>query len=109
MKPDGTYTVEELLRICTDQLQSWERKKLSELLYPDLIKESIREMNISEIENLTGYYVYDEEQESDIDDFGTEELIEELEERLCYGRISISDRNDLMDILKNAKVYEKTK
>ena len=106
MKPDGTYTVDELLQICTDQLQSWERKELSEMLYPDLIKESIREMSISEIEDLTGYYVYDEEQE-DIDNFSTEDLIERLDNRLSWESIREDDHNKLINMAKNAKIWHR--
>lgn len=107
MKPDGTYTVEELAEICDSQLQSWEREQLSERITDvGYIRDTIRNMTIDELEDITGYYIYDEEQESDIDDFSTEELMDELEERLCYCRISVGYRDNLINALKDAKVYD---
>lgn len=50
MKPDGTYTVDEILQICNDQLQSWERKYLADKLIDySFINEKIANMDPEDI------------------------------------------------------------
>ena len=68
MKIDGTYTVQELLNICNEQLQSWERKELAEKL------------------------TYDEPEGADIEDFDTNDLITELEDRFHWRTITKNDK-----------------
>ena len=106
MKPDGTYTVDEILQMCNDQLQSWERQELAEKLGTDIIYSIIRDMSINELANITGYYVSDDEPESDIDEFGTNELIDELEDRLSWQHIFATDRDKLIKIAQGAKIIE---
>lgn len=57
MKPDGTHTVDELLQICNDELQSWEREKLADkLITGDILRSIISDMDPDDIANITGYY-----------------------------------------------------
>ena len=65
MKQDGTYTVDELLEICNTQLQSWEREELAERLIPgsDVISR-IQNMSAEELNNVTSYYVFDDERDA---------------------------------------------
>ena len=52
MKPDGTYTVDEILQICNDQLQSWERQELAKKLAKDSVYSAIRNMDKYELVEL---------------------------------------------------------
>ena len=82
MKIDGTYTVQELLNICNEQLQSWERKELAEKL------------------------TYDEPEGADIEDFDTNDLITELEDRFHWRTITKNDKERLERMIENVNVLE---
>lgn len=104
MKPDGTYTVEELLSICYNQLQSWEREELAQKLGTDFINSAIRDMSADQLEDITGYYVYEEEPQFDIDEeLSTSELVDELEDRLSWQSIFESEKKRLVKILETVK------
>ena len=107
MKPDGTYTVDELLQICDNQLQSWERVELANKLSSCFINQIIRDMSIDKLENITGYYIYDEEPEFDIDEeLTTEDLIDALEDRLSWQSITKRDKKRIVEIAKTAQTWD---
>ena len=107
MKPDGTFTVAELLEICNTQLQSWERDELADkLITYDRIADEIRDMDPSDISYLTGYYFAKEEPEPDINDFSTSDLIEELQYRLRWMSITKNDRESLLKTVTNASILD---
>ena len=98
MKPDGTYSVQELLDICFSQLQSWEREDLADKLIPcSVAYQKIKTMDPDEIADVTGYYcAYDEPDadEFELDDYRTESLVAELVER--------GDTDDLLQAIDEA-------
>lgn len=107
MKPDGTYTVDEILQICNDQLQSWERRELAEKLGMDIIYPIVRNMSINELENITGYYIYEDEPEFDIDEeLSTCDLIDELEDRLSYMSITKKQKKLLKTMAETAVTWD---
>lgn len=107
MKPDGTYTVDEILQICNDQLQSWERQELVEKLGMYFINSAIRDMSADELSDISGYYVYEEEPEFDIDDeLSTRDLIDELENRLSYYSITQKQKKQLTTMAKTAETWD---
>lgn len=107
MKPDGTHTIEEILEMCNTELQSWERSELAEKLDPiEHYYRQIRNMDIEELENITGYYIYDEKPEPDIDDFSMGDLINEIVDRLRWCSIFESDKIYLLDAIHNAKTIK---
>ena len=107
MKPDGTYTVDELLQICDNQLQSWEREELAEKLAQYIISQMIRDMSIEELEAITGYYCYEDEPEFDIDEeLTTEDLIDALEDRLSWQSITKRDKKRIVEIAKTAQTWD---
>ena len=107
MKPDGTYSVEEILKICNEQLQSWERQELAEKLSKDFIISTIRNMSAEYLESITGYYVYEEEPEFDIDEeLSTDELIDELEDRLSWQSIFTTDKRRIIEMTKKIRTFD---
>ena len=107
MKPDGTYSVDEILQICNDQLQSWERQELAEKLGTDIIYSLIRDMSINVLESITGYYIYEDEPEFDIDEeLSTSDLIDELEDRLSYLSITQKQKERLKTIAAIARTFD---
>lgn len=105
MKPDGTYTVEELAEICNSQLQSWEREQLAKKIVEEgYIRDIIRNMTIDKLEDITGYYIYDDEPTKEIEDFDTDNIIDELEVRLCWMSITVDCKNKLLRMANDAKV-----
>ena len=107
MKPDGTYTVDEILQICNDQLQSCERQELAEKLDSDLIYSIIRNMDADELADISGYYVYEDEPEFDIDEeLSTDDLINELEDRLSYQSITHKQKKLLKTMAKTAGTWD---
>ncbi len=107
MKPDGTYSVDEILQICNDQLQSWERQELAEKLETDFINSIIRNMSADELEDISGYYVYEDEPEFDIDEeLSTCDLIDALEDRLSYVSITQKQKKLLKTMAETAKTWD---
>ena len=107
MKPDGTYTVDEILQICNDQLQSWERQELIEKLGMDFINSVIRNMSADELADVSGYYVYEDEPEFDIDEeLSTYDLIEELNDRLSYMSITQKQKKLLKIMAETATTFD---
>lgn len=107
MKPDGTYTVDEILQICNDQLQSWERQELAEKLGTDIIYSVIRDMSINELENITGYYIYEDEPKFNIDEeLSTSDLIDELEDRLSYVSITRKQKKLLKTMAETSGTWD---
>ena len=101
MKPDGTYTVDEILQICNDQLQSWERQELAEKLGTDFIYPAIRDMSADELADVSGYYVsVDEPEEIEVIDFSLSEIINGLDYKLSYMKLSKSQKESLADMIK---------
>lgn len=109
MKPDGTYTVDEILQICNDQLQSWERDKIC----VELLK-NCSDNNLSEffsrytpeyISLITGYYVSDEEpaKEKEIEDFMLHEIINGLIDKLHYITLKPEHRDLLLKAIEDNK------
>ena len=107
MKPDGTYTVDEILQICNDQLWSWERQELAEKLGTDFINSIIRNMSADELENVSGYYVYEEEPEFDADEeLSTCDLIDMLVNRLSYVSITQKQKKLLKTMAETAETWD---
>ena len=107
MKPDGTYTVDEILQICNNQLQSWERDELAKKLTPDIVYQNIRNMDADELADISGYYVYEDKPEFDIDDeLSTSDLIDELEYRILYDSITKKQKKRLTTMAKTAKTWD---
>ena len=90
MKPDGTYTVDEILHICNEQLQSWERDKICAELLKDCSDNQLSDFfsryTPEFISRITGYYVSDEEpeEEKEVEDFMLYEIIDGLIDKLYY-------------------------
>lgn len=107
MKPDGTYTVDEILQICNDQLQSWERQELAEKIIGDgFVGQAIKEMNADTLADISGYYVYKDEPEFDIDELSTSDLIDELEDRLSYVSITRKQKKLLKTMAETAGTWD---
>lgn len=107
MKPDGTYTVNELLQICNDELQSWEREELADkLITGDMIHSIISAMEPDDIADITGYYCAEDEPEKDIEEFDTSDLIDELESRLNWCSISKREKQQLLRMAENARIFD---
>ena len=103
MKQDGTYTVQEILAVCEQQLQSWERAELADALmdYPTLC-EKIRCIKPYELADITGYTIYENEPDDvDLFDISTSDLVDELVERDEVEKIL--DELPEKDILKYVK------
>ena len=105
MKPDGTPTVEEVCAMM-EQLQSWERAQVIEKVSINA-RELLGYFSAEEIESATGYYVYEEEPETDeqevIEDASSTDLISELlfrdEEELILDHLDIE--TDIIPYLEN--------
>lgn len=107
MKPDGTHTIEEILEMCNNELQSWERDELGDRLATgDFFYRKIRNLSIMELESITGYCIYDEEPEPDLEDFDTGDLITEIVDRLRWLSIFESDKDVLLKAIQNAKIIK---
>lgn len=73
-------TLEDIKKLIEENLMSWERMALAESLCTK--KELLTECTIDEIEDMTGFYVFDEKpEEKKIRDFDTWELVDELKRR----------------------------
>lgn len=93
--------------MCNTELQSWERSELAEKLDPvDHYYRQIQNMSIEKLESITGYYIYDEEPEPDIEDFDMDDLITEIVDRLRWQSIFESDKICLLDAIHNAKIIK---
>lgn len=107
MKPDGTYSVEEILQICNDQLQSFERDKICVELLKDCsdyqLSDFFSHYTPEYISTITGYYVSDEElkEEKEIEDFTLHEIVDGLIEKLYYLTLTTKDRDRLLKAIKN--------
>ena len=99
MKPDGTYTVDEILQICNDQLQSWEREELVEKLGMDFIYSVIRNMDVDELANVSGYYVYEDEPEPDLECVDIEDLIDTLEEEINFTTLTKREERRIRNLI----------
>lgn len=77
MKPDGTHTIDEVLKICNDELQSFERDSICAKLLrdtsQDVLVDFFQYYPPEYISTITGYYVYYTERydvsEMDVGDF----------------------------------------
>ena len=103
MKPDGTYTVDEILQICNDQLQSWEREELVQKLGTEgLIRSIINEMDADELAYISGYYVSeDAPEEKEVEDFTLHEIINGLAYKLSYMKLNSKQKKSLLDAINN--------
>lgn len=107
MKPDGTYTVDEILQICNDQLQSWEREKICVELLKDCSDNQLSEFfshyTPEYISAITGYYVSDEkpEGEKEVVDFTLHEIIDGLINKLDYIELEPKDRDRILEAIEN--------
>ena len=73
-------TLEDIKKLIEENLMSWERMALAESLCTK--KELLAECTIDEIEDMTDFYVSDKEpEETDIKEFDTWELVDELKRR----------------------------
>ena len=113
MKPDGTYTVDEILQICNDQLQSWERDKICGELLKGCSDEQLFDIfsrcTPEYISRITGYYVSDEEpeeEEKEVEDFMLYEIIEGLIDKLYYTTLKPEDRDRLLKAIEDNKEGE---
>ena len=107
MKPDETYSVDEILQICNDQLLSWERQELVEKLGTDIIYSIIRDMSINKLETITGYWIYKDEPNFDIDEeLSTSDLIDKLDKRLSYVSITQKQKKLLKIMAKTATTWD---
>lgn len=109
MKPDGTYTVDEILQICNDQLQSWERDKICGELLKDCSDKQLSDFfqyfTPEYISHITGYYVSDEEPEEgkEVEDFMLREIIDGLIDKLYYTILKPGDRDRLLKAIEDNK------
>ena len=109
MKPDGTYTVDEILQICNDQLQSWERDKICVELLKDCSDNQLSEFfsryTPEYISIITGYYVSDvkPEEEKEIEDFMLYEIINGMIDKLHYITLTPKDRDRLLKAIEDNK------
>lgn len=106
MKPDGTYTVDEILQICNDQLQSWERDDLCTALLKCCSDKQLSDFfshyTPKYISTITGYYVSDEEpKEKEIGDFTLNEILNELSCKLDYLKLAPSQREKLLKAMNS--------
>ena len=106
MKPDGTYTVDEILQICNDQLQSWERDKIcAESLKgcsDNQLSDFFSRYTPEYISLITGYYVSEEEPENgeiEIEDFSLHEIINGLIDKLYYLSLKPKDKDRLLNAI----------
>ena len=85
MKPDGTHTVQELLEIINNELQSWERAELADKLTDySMICDYVRQMDRSELAEITGYWWQENEPDPNdfiIDDYTDDTIIFEVMHR----------------------------
>jgi len=71
------------------------------------INSVIRDMSADELSDISGYYVYEEEPEFDIDEeLSTSDLIDELENRLSYDSITQKQKKRLTTMAKTAKTWD---
>lgn len=109
MKPDGTYNVDEILQICNDQLQSWERDQICAELLNDCSDNQLSEFfshyTPEYISAITGYYVSDEkpEGEKEVEDFMLYEIIDGLIDKLHYLKLKPKDRDRLLKAIEDNK------
>ena len=107
MKPDGRYTVDEILQICNDQLQSWERGDLCTVLLKccsdNQLSDFFSHYTPEHISTITGYYVSDEEpeEEKEIGDFSLNEILNELSYKLGYLKLAPSQREKLLKAMNS--------
>lgn len=103
MKPDGTYNVDEILQICNDQLQAWEREELAEKLTDySFIEERIANMDPEDISDITGYYFRDTEpEEKEVEDFLLCDIIDGLVFKLGYMKLRPSQREELLKAMNS--------
>ena len=89
-------TLEDIKKLIEETLMSWERMALAESLCTK--KELLAECTIDEIEDMTGFYVSDKEpEETDIKEFDTWELVDELKRRHDPDYLLDEfDRNDIV-------------
>ena len=112
MKPDGTYTVDEILQICNDQLQSWERDKIcTELLKgcsDNQLSDFFSRYTPEDISSITGYYVSDEEpeEEKEVEDFMLHEIVDGLIDKIYYVTLKPEDRDRLLKAIEDNKKGE---
>lgn len=112
MKPDGTYTVDEILQICNNQLQSWERDKICGELLKDCSDDQLSvffsRYTTEYISRITGYYVSDEEpeEEKEVEDFTLREIIDGLIDKLHYLTLKPKDRDRLLKAIEDNKEGE---
>ena len=101
MKPDGTPTIEEIMQDI-ELLQSWEKEELAFRISDkwDIARGFVKNMTPGEVEDLTGLYCFEDVPESNINDFATYEIIDELIDRLSYQTIFLKDKNRLLETLQ---------
>lgn len=99
MKPDGTPTVDEILQICNDQLQSWERQELVKKLGMDFVYSTIRDMDVDELADVSGYYVYEDEPEPDFECVDIDDLIDALEEEIEFTTLTKRDKERIRNLI----------
>lgn len=92
-------TLEDIKKLIEENLMSWERMALAESLCTK--KELLAECTIDEIEDMTGFYVSDKEpeepEETDIKEFDTWELVDELKRRKDADQLLDEfDRHDIL-------------
>ena len=78
MNPNGTPSVDDVCAMM-EQLMSWERVEVVKRFIS--LREFLADSDAEEIENATGYYVYEDEPETDIEDGNSIDLISELIDR----------------------------
>lgn len=102
MKPDGTYTKEEILELIQNELQSWERDEICATLLKDCsdmqLLDFFSRYTPEYISTITGYYVYEEEREDVSEmslsdfmreaDYGTYDLWEYIESNVPDYKIA---------------------
>ena len=80
MNPNGTPSIDDVCAMM-EQLMSWERVEVVKRFIS--LREFLADSDAVEIENATGYYVYEDEPESecDLEDESAQDLIDELLDR----------------------------
>ena len=103
-----TYTVDEILQYCNENLQSWEREELADKLIPgDVIYSRIRQMSADKLAEISDYYVSEDEPDADdfeLYDYHTDSLVRELIERgeieVLLEQIDKKDHYTFVDYIK---------
>lgn len=78
MNPNGTPSIDDVCAMM-EQLMSWERAEIARRFVS--LSEFCDGYDANDIECATGYYVYEDEPESDIEDEDSCDLISELIDR----------------------------